>query len=230
MDYLITAVLLIFSALFSGLTLGLMGLSSQELKRKAELGNKEAAKVYTVRKNGNLLLCTLLIGNVAVNATLSIFLGSLTSGIMAAVVATSLIVIFGEIMPQAVFSRYALKIGSRSAWFVHSVIFLLYPICYPLSKVLDYTLGNELPTIYSKQELVKIIEEHEDSMESPVKEDEERIVKGALTFSDKRVRDIMTPRVVLKALEVDTVIDSSLLNELRESEYSPDGCISKATR
>jgi len=113
MTYLIVVFLVLFSALFSGLTLGFFSLNKDDLERKAELGDKQAKKVYKIRKNGNLLLCTLLIGNVAVNSTLSIFLGSLASGFMAGLIATALIVVFGEIIPQAAFSRYALTLGAQ---------------------------------------------------------------------------------------------------------------------
>lgn len=220
MIYLIVLTLIVFSALFSGLTLGLMSLNTYELKRKMDLGSKEAARVYKVREKGNLLLCTLLIGNVAVNATLSIYLSSITAGVTAAFIATALIVIFGEILPQSVFSRYALTLGSRTAWLVQIFIFIFYPICYPLALILDKVLGAELPTIYSKQELMKIIEEHEDSSDSTVKEEEERIVKGALTFSDKTVRTIMTPRVVVAAYGHDTIIDEKFIQSLKNTGYS----------
>lgn len=220
MQYLIVVVLILFSALFSGLTLGLMGLSPQELKRKMSLGDKDAEKVYKVRKNGNLLLTTLLIGNVAVNAALSIFLGSIAAGLTAGLIATGLIVIFGEITPQAIFSRFALELGAKMAWLVRVFIFVLYPIAFPISWVLDKALGSELPTVYSKQELVKIIEEHEDTASSDVREEEERIIKGALTFSEKKVEDVMTPRTVVLALEASTRINEKLLDKLDKAGYT----------
>ncbi len=220
LTYVIVIVLITFSALFSGLTLGLMGLSVAELKRKKSLGDKEAAKVYRVRKKGNLLLTTLLVGNVAVNSALSIFLGSIASGFAAGLIATSLIVIFGEITPQAIFSRFALKLGAKTAWLVRTFIFILYPICRPISWVLDKTLGEELPTLYSKQELMKIIEEHEDLEGSEVDEDEEKIIKGALTFSEKFVEDVMTPRVVMETLEYSQKIDEKLLKTIQNSSFS----------
>ncbi len=220
MQYLIIIILLTLSALFSGLTLGLMSLSAHELKRKSELGDKNAKKIYPLRKRGNLLLTTLLIGNVAVNAALSIFLGSITSGFLAGIIATILIVIFGEIIPQAVFSRFALELGAKVAPLVSFAMFLFYPVTLPIAWVLDKTLGDELPTIYSKQELVKIVEEHEDAKESDLDQDEERIIKGALTFSDKKVKDIMTPHTVVEAFEAEEKVDKGMFEKVKESGLS----------
>ncbi len=220
MAYIIIVLLVVFSAFFSGLTLGLMSLSVHELKRKMGLGDREATCVYKVRKRGNLLLTTLLVGNVAVNSVLSIFLGSITSGAIAVFVATGLIVIFGEIIPQAVFSRFALKIGAKVAWLVEVLIFILYPVCKPISWVIDKTLGDELPTIYSKQELMKIVEEHEDDKKSDLDEDEERIIKGALTFSDKTVEAVMTPRTVVHMFESSQDITKEILDDIRGSGFS----------
>ena len=60
---LILFFLVLLSGLFSGLTLGLLGLDRTELERKIKLGDKKAIKVYSVRKKGNLLLCTLYLQN-----------------------------------------------------------------------------------------------------------------------------------------------------------------------
>jgi metal transporter CNNM len=220
MDYFIVIILVFLSGIFSGLTLGFFSLNKDDLERKAELNDEEAVKIYKVRKDGNLLLCTLLIGNVAVNSTLSIFLGSITSGFAAGLIATSLIVIFGEIIPQATFSRYALAIGSKLVWLVRFFIFIFYPICRPLAWVLDKILGEEMPTIYSKKELVKLIEDHEDLKESDIDADEERIIKGALSFSGKVVRDIMTPRTEVKALPYRQKLDEKTINKISKTGHS----------
>ncbi|MCK4918479.1 MAG: HlyC/CorC family transporter [Candidatus Pacebacteria bacterium] len=220
MNYLIIIILLFFSALFSGLTLGLMSLNAAELKRKISLGNGNAKKIYKVRKEGNLLLTTLLIGNVAINSALAIFLGSVASGFIAGITATILIVIFGEIIPQAVFSRFALTLGAKVVWMVEIFIFVLYPISWPIAWVLDKTLGKELATIYSKQELIKIVEEHGDTEESNIDVDEERIIKGALTFSEKTAKEVMTPRTVVTSFEFSQKIDESFLENLRELSFS----------
>lgn len=220
MDYLISILLIAFSALFSGLTLGLMSLDVQTLKRKAELKDKQARRVLGVRERGNLLLTTLLLGNVAVNAILAIYLGSIASGLLASLLATGLIFLFGEIIPQAVISRHALSFGARTAWLVRLLIILLFPIAGPIAWILDKTLGAEVPSVYSRHELLKVIEEHEDSNHSDIDEDEERIIKGALTYSNKRASDVMTPRSVLMMLEVTQRLTPALIKQMRDAGYS----------
>ncbi|MDC1205603.1 CNNM domain-containing protein [Candidatus Pacebacteria bacterium] len=192
MEYLITLALIVLSALFSGLTLGLLSLDVQTLKRRADMDDAAALALYPLRKKGNLLLTTLLLGNVVVNTTLAIFLGSIASGVVAVIIATTLIFLFGEIIPQAIISRHALWFGAKTAPFVRIVMFILYPIAFPISYMLDRLLGDEIPTIYSRHEIMQIVSEHEDSEHSPIDEDEERIVHGALRFSHLQVREIMT--------------------------------------
>ncbi len=220
MAYLITFVLLCFSALFSGLTLGLMGLDAHELKRKVDLKDKYAKKIYPIRKRGNLLLTTLLLGNVAVNAALAIFLGSIAAGFVAGIISTALIFVFGEIVPQAVISRYAMAFGAKTAWIVRILIIILLPLTYPIAWILDKALGDEMPSIYSRGELLKVIEEHGSSTQSDLDTDEERITRGALTFSDKTAADVMTPNTVAKILDTKTKLTLPLIKKLRDSGFS----------
>lgn len=220
MDYFIVIVLIAFSALFSGLTLGFFSLNRDDLERKSKLGDVQAQKVYKLRKDGNLLLCTLLIGNVAINSALSIFLGSIASGVVAGVIATGLIVVFGEIIPQAVFSRFALKLGARLSGLVRIFIVIFYIFTKPLALLLDKVLGEEIPTIYTKHELIEIIEEHNSSKDSDVDSDEKKIIRGALLYANKTVEDILTPRVEVFALLKEDPLDKKTIKEIVDSGHS----------
>ena len=196
LNYLIIFFLLVLSALFSGLTLGLMSLGPYSLQRKVKMGDAAAKKIYPLRKKGNQLLSTLLFGNVAVNSALAIFLGSITSGLIAGVVSTGLIVVFGDIVPQAVFARHALRFGARFTWLVYIFFYLFYPITWPIAFILDKVLGRELPSAFTKKEFHLFLQQQRELKEiktSDIKEHEFSLLQKGLSFSDKLVRDVMTP-------------------------------------
>lgn len=220
MDFIIVTALVLLSGCFSGLTLGFFSLNLTSLERKVKLGDKRAKRIYPISKNGNLLLCTLLLGNVAVNSTMAIFLGNIATGLVAGLVSTALIVVFGEIIPQAVFSRHALRLGYNTAWLVKGFIFLLYPVAAPMAWLLDKALGEEMGTIWNKKEIGEIIRHHEDADESEIDADEERIILGALAFSDTPAHAIATPRTMAFSLAEDRHIDDQLLARIRESGFS----------
>ena len=115
---LLITLLLFLSGLFSGLNLGLMTLDKTELQIIEKCGSpnekKYAKSITPLRKRGNFLLCTLLLGNVMVNSTATILLDDLSNGVVAVVVSTICIVVFGEIIPQAVCSRHCLLYTSPS--------------------------------------------------------------------------------------------------------------------
>ena len=137
---LVAAIVLVaFSGLFSGLNLGLMSFSAEDLniiiKGSGDPDERVwAQKILPLRDRGNLLLCTLLLGNTLVNAVIAIFLSELTSGLVGTLVTTALILIFGEILPQSVCSRHALAIGACTLPIVQVFIVLCYPVVRTQSR------------------------------------------------------------------------------------------------
>eukprot|EP01094_Clydonella_sp_ATCC50884_P029205 TRINITY_DN9064_c0_g2_i2.p1 TRINITY_DN9064_c0_g2~~TRINITY_DN9064_c0_g2_i2.p1 ORF type:complete len:514 (+),score=231.20 TRINITY_DN9064_c0_g2_i2:349-1890(+) len=217
-------VLVCFSGLFSGLNLGLMSLTEQDLVIVVCSGSitqaKHAKRIYPIRRRGNLLLCTILLGNVSVNALLSILLSDFTSGVIGFLASTILIVIFGEIVPQAVCSRHALAVGYYTVWFVWCFEIVLLPIAYPISKILDKVLGAELGTIYSKAELKKLFDLHASSIHTDLTQEETTILAGALDFGSKHVEDVMTPLDKVFMLNIDERLDGPTIAKMLSSGYS----------
>ena len=150
------AILVALSGLFSGLNLGLMSFTDDDLGLVISgSGDPEevecAQKIRPLRKRGNLLLCTLLLGNTLVNAVIAVLLADLTSGLVGTCVTTGLIVVFGEIVPQSICSRHALAVGALAMPLVEFFVLICYPIAYPISLILDRVLGREVSAIFSRQ-------------------------------------------------------------------------------
>eukprot|EP01084_Bolivina_argentea_P088728 160204_1 len=196
LEWLAIVVLAIFSGLFSGLNLGLMSLDTIGLEIVMSSDNKShvsaARKIQPLRNRGNWLLCTLLLGNVAVNAALSILLADKTDGTIGFIVSTAVIVIFGEIIPQAICSRHALAIGAKTTWIVWIFMILLAPMAWPISYILDWLLGEELGVIYSNKELTKLVDITHKYRPHSMDNDTASMLKGALQLNNKCVSDIYT--------------------------------------
>ena len=219
---LLIVVLLAMSSVFSGLTLGFLSLDITGLEivmSGEDRQNAEYAKrIYPIRQDGNLLLCTMVLGNVAVNALLSILLADKAGGLVGFISSTLLIVIFGEIAPQAVCSRHALKIGSLTAPLVRVFLFLLYPIAKPLALSLDYALGEELVTIYSSSEIRKILEIH--VQENALDKETANTMTGALLFKNIPVKQVMTPIANTFMLSVDEKLNFQTISNIFKTGYS----------
>lgn len=213
-------ILIGFSAVCSGLNIALMSLDISDLKRKAKLGNHAAKRVYLLRKNSHLSLAAILLTNVAAVSATSLVLESFVGGIIAGAISTLLIVIFGEIMPQALFSRHALIFCARFAPALHTMIFLTYPVSKPLQYLLDRLFGEETTELQSRHELGIMISEHLVDGSSELDEDEVEIIRGALQLSEKRVRDIMTPMRNVFWLTPNDVIDDRKIDEIKTKGFS----------
>ncbi|MBU0470259.1 MAG: DUF21 domain-containing protein [Nanoarchaeota archaeon] len=217
--FIVIIFLLSLSAMFSGLTLGILSLDQDMLRRKMQLGQKDAKLIFPLRKKGNLLLSTLILGNVAVNTTLAIFLGSIAKGVIAGIIATGLIVVFGEIVPQAVFARHGLRFGARLVWLVKIAMFIFYPIAKPISWFLDRWLGGGLPTKFSRRELRLFIREQRKHAEE-IKHREFELLERGLLFSATKVKEVMTPKKNVFFLTEDLLLTKETLKKIHYRGHS----------
>ncbi len=148
------------AGMFSGLNLAFFSLSKMRLEIEMSNGNKDAAKVLKLREDSNYLLTTTLWGNVGVNVLLALLSNSVMTGLVAFIFSTFIITIFGEIVPQAYFSRNALHVASIFSPVVRFYQILLWPLAKPSAKILDMWLGKEGIKFYKESEIEEMLRMH----------------------------------------------------------------------
>ncbi|MGD8485935.1 MAG: DUF21 domain-containing protein [Chloroflexota bacterium] len=168
------------SAMFSGLNLAFFSVNRLQLEILAADGDRRAARVLAMRRDASLLLTTILWGNVAINVLLTLLVGSVLLGALAFVFSTVVITFGGEILPQAYFSRNALRMASLLAPVLRLYQLLLLPVAWPSARILDAFLGREEVTFFREAELRQLIRHH---MEEPRAEEVDWVEgMGALNF------------------------------------------------
>ncbi len=167
------------SAMFSGLNLAVFSLSRLRLEVEAADGNAAAKRVLDLRADPNRALTTILWGNVGINVLLTLLSDSVLAGVSAFLFSTIIITLFGEIAPQAYFSRNALKMASLLAPVLRFYQVLLYPVVKPSAWLLDVWLGRDTIQFFRESQLKAIIRKH---MEAEGTEVDTVEAIGALNF------------------------------------------------
>ncbi|XP_020540781.1 DUF21 domain-containing protein At5g52790 [Jatropha curcas] len=225
--YLIICVVLVcFAGLMSGLTLGLMSLSLVDLEVLIKAGQpqdrKNAEKILPLVKNQHLLLCTLLIGNALAMEALPIFIDALLPAWGAILISVTLILAFGEIIPQAVCSRYGLSVGAKMSVVVRLVVMVLFPLAYPISKLLDWILGEKHSALLRRAELKTLVDMHrkEAGKGGELTQDETTIITGALDMTQKTAKDAMTPLSKVFSLDINAKLDEKTMERILSTGHS----------
>ena len=148
------------SAMFSGLNLAFFSISKMRLEVEKRKGNKHAERVMAMRDDSNFLLTTILWGNVGINVLLTLLSNRVLAGIAAFMFSTVFITLVGEIIPQAYFSRQALKFASFFSPVLRMYQFLLYPFSKPSALLLDYWLGKEGMILFREKDFREVIKLH----------------------------------------------------------------------
>ncbi|CAM6074376.1 unnamed protein product [Sphagnum tenellum] len=218
--------LVLFAGMMSGLTLGLMSLGLVDLEVLVKSGQpsdrKHAAKILPVVKNQHLLLCTLLIGNALAMEALPIFLDAIVNTWGAILISVTLILAFGEIAPQAICSRFGLAVGAAMAPVVRVLLFIFFPVAFPISKLLDLILGKGHDPLFRRAELKTLVDMHGNAAGKggELTNDETTIIAGALELTEKTASQAMTPIKDVFALDVNAKLDLAMMQMIMEKGHS----------
>lgn len=204
------------AGMFSGLNLALFSISRLRLEVEASAGVPAAKKILDMRRDSHFLLATILWGNVGVNVLLTLLSDSVMLGASAFIFSTVVITIFGEIVPQAYFSRNALRFGSALAPVLKMYSFVLYPVAKPSALLLDHWLGKEGIQYFYEHNMREIIRRHIKAEESDIDRIEGMGVLNFLAFDDLLATQEGEP------VDPESVIALSQLNgKTRFPKYQP---------
>ena len=233
---LILAVLLIFSGLISGSEVALFSLSKSQLKKE-----DKSSYVQIIQKsltNPNKLLATILVANSFINIAIvilftqigNVIFKNITSSfwqfIIEVVVATFLILLFGEILPKIYASRNNLIFSKFVIYPLVLLDFILTPISLPMQKLSNF-IKNKLSFKKQNINLNQISSALDLTSPDETTKQEQKILKGILSFGNTETKEVMRPRLDIYAysnlLNYDEVLKNTVENNFsRVPVYKDD--------
>ncbi|RLM52862.1 hypothetical protein C2845_PMPSC011946 [Panicum miliaceum] len=209
--------LVLFAGIMSGLTLGLMSLGLVELEILQRSGT-DAEKAQAGEVGANRVSPT---ASQLVHA-LPIFLDRIFHPVVAVILSVTFVLAFGEVIPQAICTRYGLAVGANFVWLVRILMVLCYPIAYPIGKLLDCALGHNESALFRRAQLKALVSIHskEAGKGGELTHDETTIISGALDLTEKTAAEAMTPIESTFSLDVDSKLDWEAIGKILARGHS----------
>ena len=217
-------VLLVFSGIFSGSETALVSLSMARVEALVQDGRAGAKALYQLKKDPSRMLTTILIGNNLVNIAASALatvvatreFGSAGPGIAVGVL-TLFILIFGEITPKSLATRYSERISLFIAYPLLVFMRLIYPLVWFFGHFTNWvhhlTGGTSDPTV-TESELIGML--GYGVAEGAIEQNEKKIIERVFAFNDLKVRDVMTPKGKIFSLDGSLSVAEALPLVLQE--------------
>jgi hypothetical protein len=177
-----------------------------ELDAQAASGNPRAMRLRAMRQDSNFLLTTILWGNVGTNVLLTLLSESVMAGALGFLFSTFVITFGGEIIPQAYFSRHALRMATLLHPLLRFWQFALYPLAKPTAVMLDAWLGPESINYFRESEMREMLKRHIAAPESDMSHVEGIGALNFLALDDLPVSaegEPLDPKSVIALPEVD---------------------------
>ncbi|KAI3749354.1 hypothetical protein L2E82_19963 [Cichorium intybus] len=221
----VSCLLVLFAGIMSGLTLGLMSLGVVELEILHRSGTnqekKQAAAILPVVQKQHQLLVTLLLCNAAAMEALPIYLDKIFHPAVAVLLSVTFVLIFGEVIPQSICTRYGLAVGANFVGLVRFLMIVCYPIAYPVGKVLDALIGHN-DALFRRAQLKALVSIHgqEAGKGGELTHDETTIISGALDLTAKTAEEAMTPICSTFSLDVNSKLDWEAIGKILAKGHS----------
>lgn len=229
-QFILLAVLIGMSAFFSASETALMSLSKIRIRHLVDERVRGAEAVSKLVENPNRLLGAILVGNNIVNigasalaTSLAIqYLGNAGVGIATGVM-TLLVLIFGEITPKSLAAQHSEFISLRIARLITFIVTVFGPIVSILLVVTNLLIrllggkpGKAQPFITEDELKTMVNVSHEEGV---LEGEEKQMIYNVFEFGDTQVKDIMTPRTDMIALEIGVTYEK-IIETFREEQFS----------
>jgi len=153
--------LVIIGGITSGLNVSLLSIDETKINIFQNSDNLEKRKMIKKLKpiiiDRHFLLVTLLVANAGAMEALPIFLEKLVQPWLAIIVSVTFVLIFGEVIPQALFSSDPLLAGFKLRHIVNFFKIVLYPICRPIAWLLDKCMPSQHAVLLTGNEITEIL-------------------------------------------------------------------------
>ena len=225
----IVILLLAISALISGSEVALFSLEPKEIKELKSNKKRSASLVIKLLSEPEQLLAAILVGNNFVNIAIVLLTAHITNGlidfslvptlgfIFNTIFITSLILLFGEIIPKVYAAHYPKTLALKISAFINILVIITKPVNFLLINSTSFV--NKRLIKYKKNLSIDEISKALQLTDHLDISDDKEILEGIVKFGNKGVNEIMRSRLEVTSIDIHSNFER-VLQIIKESGYS----------
>ncbi|WP_299531010.1 gliding motility-associated protein GldE [Ulvibacterium sp.] len=235
LNFGILIILLTCSALISGAEVAFFGLSQTDINEIAERKTGQGTIIVELLERPKKLLATILIANNTINIGIVLLFNSIGDTLFSninqvwlgfisvrflleVIVATFLILMFGEILPKVYANRNRMQFSHFMAYPLKTLDFLFSPLSLPMRSGTIF-LYNKLGKQKSNLSVDHLSQALELTSEGDTTKEEQKILQGIVSFGNTDTKQVMRPRIDIFALDEEMKFPE-VLEEIQKNGYS----------
>ena len=229
--YLLLIGILIVGAFFSGSETAFSYCNHYRMDVEADDGSKSSKLVLKILDTFDSFIIVVLIGVNVTHITMSViatilatYLFGAYGSLISTIVITLIVFFFGEMLPKSIAKHNANKWAKIASFPIYALMIILWPlakffegIVFLFKKMFKIT-DESVEEAFTEDDFQDVVEKVEE--EGGISEDESDIIQNAVDFGDIKVKDILTTRNNMVALDINKCSHKYLNQFLLETEYS----------
>ena len=226
---LVIGILILLSSFFAAAEMAFVSIDRIKVREESVKGKRNAILLEKLLESPDEVVSAVVVCNNLVNITASILAGAMAADLLggniglgvATAVMTSLIVIFGEVIPKA----YGIN-NEQFAFKVSKYLHLIRTIFYPIVKAFT-VISDAFLKIMGKEKRGKLIvteEEIKTMMDfgvqnGTIKKDEQELVEEIFDFDETEAKEVYVPVKQMVGLEENETVEE-LINKSIKTGHS----------
>lgn len=217
--------------MISGSEVAFFSLSSTDIKKASNSKNKSLKLVYNLRNKPKRLLAALLVSNNFINIAIVLLFSSFGDAmyfssipfwanfIIEVGVITLFILLFGEILPKVYANRNPVSFSKKMALPIQILDkYIFFFLTIPMSRMTEF-IQKKLVFKSTNLSVDKLSDALELTDKSKTSNDEQKILKGIVSFGSIETKQVMKPRIDVFSVSKDLTF-YELIKQVREEGYS----------
>lgn len=218
--YIVVTVVVVLCSVLSMLRQELTSLNHYQLKLRALRGERKAKVIYPLHMQRYQLVLVFSLLSYISYAIIFLLFREAIGSVFASIIGALVILLVSEIVPVLFLKQQSYSLLAFLAPVIRKLAAIMAPIIRPIARRIEKIQQPDSIQMFTKEELLNSLDRTQGTNHTDMTKDELKMLRGVVGYAQKKVRDSMTPRRMVRIVGLEDEVGPLLMDELHRSGHS----------